>query len=454
MDLERRVKEQDKTINLLSERMDLLGTSSNAQESIENNNKPDGQSSCCNTPSHHTTLIEQATTDMTLRHLEYSMLQSMATFTTCTAQMNMQLQNQNTIIQRLTPVCHQPGYSMPHPGEPMIGPHPSMMSSLINHPNVHRTFCPPMASVYGAQMIPGGFPLPFMGPQLIHNGSHPPMMQHHIGSAQPPMMQQMGFSQNLNGSSQHPMVLPPVTQVPHLHSFPVSYQQTAHVGQPGRQMGTHIEAQQIMQQMPVPPLFTMPTPATYSEPRTSAFSRNWQQQNSSSIGNNSSVAKESAKHYQNRHGRQSAEAATSNGSNGEATRGVSEHTSETIQLSCRPLEQQQKPSSEGGSDGAFRDTCREVELAQTTSELIAQSNEYPLAPAVSQTDEQNASVVILEDIHTPPYSVNQDKLDAPNQDFKCQESIGSGKKSFLVIPGLNHRPPDSPIRELTVTTRL
>ena len=219
-------------------------------------------------------------------------------------------------------------------------------------------------------------------------------------------------------------------------------------------MGTHSEAQQSMQQMPVPPLFTMPPPATYSEPHTSAFSRIRQQQNSSSISHNSSVEKESAKHYQNRHGCQSAEAATSHGSNGEAARGVSEHTNETIQLSCRPLEQQQKPSSEGVSDGAFGDTCKEVELAQTTSELIAQSNEYPLAPAVSQTDEQNASVLILEDIHTPPCSVNQDKLDAPNQDFKCQESTGSGKKSFLVIPGLNHRPPDSPIMELTVTTRL
>ena len=206
----------------------------------------------------------------------------------------------------------------------MMGPYPSMMSSLINHPNVHRTFCPPMGSVYGAQIIPGGFPLPFMGPQLIHNGSHPPMMQNHIGPAQPHMMQQMGFSQNLNGSSQYPMVPPAVTQVPLLHSFPVSYQWTAHIGQ-----------------------------------------------NSSSIGHNSSVEKESAKHYQNRHGCQSAEAATSHRSNGEAARGVSEHTNETIQLSCRPLEQQQKPSSEEGSDGAFGDTCKEAELAQTTSELIA-----------------------------------------------------------------------------------
>ena len=273
LDLERKVKEQDKTINLLSKRIDMM-SSEKGQDSSEFSPKMDNPVSCGNTQPQSTTQTELVTMEMRMRQLEFSMLQSMAMFTTCTAQLNMQLQNQNTLINNVQNNQYTQGSINPYqPYSQPTGGHPPTISHKGNQPTFGGFYQPPTVSLNGAQMNNVGFHQHPMGPQ-----------QSFTGVSQPSMIRPTAVNPSMNGFI-HPSVVPPIGNhlVPQPHAIPVFCPQPGFRGLGGLPVGTTVETQQQQQQQHLvpPPFFSVPPPAMNRAPPMSAYNQSAPQLNSS-----------------------------------------------------------------------------------------------------------------------------------------------------------------------------
>ena len=265
LDLERKVKEQDKTINLLAKRIDMM-SSDKGQDSSEFSPKMDDPVRCGNTQPQSTTQTELVTMEMRMRQLEFSMLQSMAMFTTCTAQLNMQLQNQNTLINNVQNNQFTQGSINPY--QPYLQPtggHPPTILHMGNQPTFGGLYQPHMVSLNGPQLNNVGFHQHPMGPQ-----------QSFTGVSQPSMMRPTVVNPSMNGYT-HPPVVPPtgIHLVPQPQAIPVFCPQPGFGGPGGLPVGTTMETQQQQQQQHVvpPPFFSIPPPAMNRAPPMPAYNQ-------------------------------------------------------------------------------------------------------------------------------------------------------------------------------------
>ena len=153
--------------------------SEKGQDSSEFSPKMDDPSRYGSTQPQSTTQTELVTMEMRMRQLGFSMLQSMAMFTTCTTQLNMQLQNQNTLINNVQNNQFTQGSINPYQPYPQpTGGHPPTISHMGNQPTFGGLYQPPMVSLNGAQMNNVGFHQHPMGPQQSYTGvSQPSMMR-------------------------------------------------------------------------------------------------------------------------------------------------------------------------------------------------------------------------------------------------------------------------------------
>ena len=454
LDLERKVKEQDKTINLLSKRMDLIGVNSNVQDVSENKTITTEQAGCRNTQTQQATQVEQVSMEMRMRQLEFNMLQSMAMFTTCTAHLNMQLQNQNTMlnnvqnaysIQRNTIPFQHPMYNVQLPGVPLIGPHPSMVPPMGNQLNIPGTY----SSVLGPQANYSEIPVPYAGPQY--------------GPFQPPMMQQAVINPPtcLNGPVQHHTVphngFP---QVPYPSGLPpVTNQQMVYGRHNVHHTGIPTEAQPNLQQTQVPhPPFSVPPPTVHRPSHASEFGRSAQHQQSNATRHRNPTVNKPRKNHQFRQYPSPVGLSEETTGKGETVRCDKQSTQESVLIANRAAAQKQETN-------CVEVSSRLEELSGAGGDSSQLSSETTYSEVVkNQADEQNVSVILIEDL-TPlqqPIEDGDDHRNSPEKrkididpicssDLDCQDS---SKHSFLAIPCLNLRPPDSPITELAVITRL
>ena len=127
IDLERKIKEQEKTINLLTQRMNL-----NVDQASNINDEPSqGQNDGIKQPAVLFQPLNAGNSDahyqmmdMRMKQIEMNLLQNVSVFTLCTAQMSMQLQNQNAMLNNLySQQNHYTRYNHPYQA-------PSLMPSI------------------------------------------------------------------------------------------------------------------------------------------------------------------------------------------------------------------------------------------------------------------------------------------------------------------------------------
>ena len=193
MDLERKIREQEKTINLLTQRMNLnsdqLPHTSSALSEDQNRgiNNPINQvrpnMKVDNSDAQYQMM------DLRIRQMEMNLLQNASIFTLCTAQMSLQMQNQNAVLNSINIQQHSNRSSHLFPAPSYMPPfyHPIPLAQhFLPHVPYPMPHVIPQMPHFMYTRPPTAFPPPGMQPNLVQRMAFPepqqplgqPMQQH------------------------------------------------------------------------------------------------------------------------------------------------------------------------------------------------------------------------------------------------------------------------------------